>query len=168
MSKAHNMPGWRMAMLASNAQFVEWILRVKSNVDSGQFRPMQTAVVEALKAGQEWYDAMNEVYRRRRDVAGRIMNALGCTFAPQQVGMFLWGRILDFRFRNLDFRFQNLDLGGQSLSEVLADKVLHDAKVFITPGCIFGSAGDSYIRLSLCCKEDVLEKALERIKKNIF
>ena len=90
MSKAHNMPGWRMAMLASNAQFVEWILRVKSNVDSGQFRPMQSAVVEALKAPREWYDGMNAVYRRRRVLAERIMDALGCQYDQRQVGLFLW------------------------------------------------------------------------------
>lgn len=148
MSKSHNMPGWRMAMLASNAQFVQWVLKVKSNVDSGQFRPMQSAVVEALKAGKEWYDEMNNIYRGRRDIAGQIMDVLGCAYDKKQVGLFLWGRIPD-RVKN---------------GETLADKVLYDANVFITPGFIFGNAGDRYVRISLCCKSDVLEKALCRIK----
>ena len=148
MSKAHNMPGWRMAMLASNAQFVQWIVKVKSNVDSGQFRPMQSAVIEALKAEKGWYERMNEVYRSRRDLAGQIMEALGCTYDKQQVGLFLWGRIPD-SVKN---------------SEELADKVLYEANVFITPGFIFGSAGDRYVRISLCCKNELLAEALERIR----
>lgn len=92
MSKAHNMPGWRMAMLASNAQFVQWVLKVKSNIDSGQFKPMQYAAVEALSAPKEWYDNMNRVYRSRRDLAGQIMHTLGCEYDEKQVGMFLWGK----------------------------------------------------------------------------
>ncbi|MDR1115896.1 MAG: aminotransferase class I/II-fold pyridoxal phosphate-dependent enzyme [Tannerella sp.] len=149
MSKSHNMPGWRMAMLASNARFVQWILKVKSNVDSGQFRPMQSAVVEALKAGKDWYEGMNDVYRSRRALAGQIMEALGCTYDGKQVGMFLWGRIS----------------GEVESGEALADAVLYEANVFITPGFIFGSAGDRYVRVSLCCKNHTLEKALERVKK---
>ena len=151
MSKAHNMPGWRMAMLASNAQFVEWILRVKSNVDSGQFRPMQSAVVEALKAPREWYDGMNAVYRRRRILAERIMDALGCQYDRKQVGLFLWGRVPT----------------SAKNGEALADRVLQQAHVFITPGFIFGSAGDQYVRISLCCPEEALEEALERVKTKI-
>ena len=147
MSKSHNMPGWRMAMLASNERFVQWILKVKSNVDSGQFRPMQSAVAEALKAGWEWYDGMNAVYRSRRALAGRIMEALGCTYDDAQVGMFLWGRIP----------------AGAESGEALADAVLYKANVFITPGFIFGSAGDRYVRISLCCKNHALEKALVRV-----
>jgi aspartate/methionine/tyrosine aminotransferase len=146
MSKSHNMPGWRMAMLASNAQFVQWILKVKSHVDSGQFRPMQSAVVEALKAGKDWYDGMNRVYRRRRAIAGQLMHALGCTYDEGQVGLFLWGRIPD-PLKN---------------GEALADKLLHEAHVFVTPGSVFGSAGERYIRLSLCCKEETLCEAHKR------
>jgi len=153
MSKSHNMPGWRMAMLASNARFVEWVLRVKSNVDSGQFRPMQSAVVEALKAGREWYEGMNEVYRRRRNIAARLMEALGCTFDPQQVGLFLWGKIC-----------RNAASAAPSSAEALADKVLYGANVFITPGSVFGSAGANHIRLSLCCKEETLRRALDRVR----
>ncbi len=148
MSKAHNMPGWRMAMLASNAQFVQWVLKVKSNIDSGQFKPMQYAAVEALSAPKEWYDNMNRVYRSRRDLAGQIMHALGCTYDERQVGMFLWGKIPD----------------SATGSEAIADKVLYEANVFLTPGFIFGSNGERYIRISLCCKNETLREALERIK----
>lgn len=151
MSKAHNMPGWRMGMLASNAQFVQWILKVKSNIDSGQFRPMQKAAVEALKAPKEWYDGMNRTYRSRRDLAGQIMHTLGCTYDENQVGMFLWGKIPD----------------GAESSEAVANRVLYEANVFITPGFIFGSGGERYIRISLCCKNETLQEALNRIKNII-
>ena len=148
MSKAHNMPGWRMAMLASNAQFVQWILKVKSNIDSGQFKPMQYAAVEALSAKKEWYDNMNRVYRSRRDLAGQIMRTLGCEYDENQVGMFLWGRIPD----------------SAESGEAIANKVLYEANVFLTPGFIFGSRGERYIRISLCCKNETLEEALKRIE----
>ena len=148
MSKAHNMPGWRMAMLASNAQFVQWILKVKSNIDSGQFKPMQYAAVEALSAKKEWYDNMNRVYRSRRDLAGQIMRTLGCEYDENQVGMFLWGRIPD----------------SAESGEAIANKVLYEANVFLTPGFIFGSRGERYIRISLCCKNETLEEALRRIE----
>ncbi|MDR3266747.1 MAG: aminotransferase class I/II-fold pyridoxal phosphate-dependent enzyme [Tannerella sp.] len=148
MSKSQNMPGWRMAMCASNAQFIQWILRVKSNVDSGQFRPMQSAVVEALKAGEEWYGNNNKIYRQRRVLAGRIMEALDCTYEENQVGLFLWGKISD----------------NEKSSESLADKVLYESNVFITPGFIFGSAGERYIRISLCCNEKMLQKALNSVE----
>ena len=148
MSKAHNMPGWRMAMLASNAQFIQWILKVKSNIDSGQFKPMQYAAVEALSAKKEWYDNMNRVYRSRRNLAGQIMRTLGCEYDENQVGMFLWGRIPD----------------SAESGEAIANKVLYEANVFLTPGFIFGSRGERYIRISLCCKNETLEEALKRIE----
>lgn len=148
MSKSHNMPGWRIAMLASNAQFVEWILKAKSNIDSGQFKPMQLAAVEALDNSEEWHSEMNNIYKSRRQYAEEIMNVLNCKFDPDQVGMFLWGKIPD-----------NYKDSGE-----LADKILYDANVFITPGFIFGSNGSRYIRISLCCNETMLKEALERIK----
>ena len=148
MSKAHNMPGWRMAMLASNAQFVQWVLKVNSNIESGQFKPMQYAAANALQADKSWYDGMNKVYRSRRDLAGQIMQALGCTYDEQQVGMFLWGRIPD----------------SAESAEAIANKVLYEARVFLTPGFIFGSRGERYIRISLCCKNEALQEALNRVK----
>lgn len=149
MSKSHNMPGWRIGMLATNAQFVQWIVKVKSNVDSGQFKPMQLAAVQALKADADWYEGMNKIYRRRRVLAEDILQVLGCTWDSKQSGMFLWARIPD------------------SCSEAaeLADNVLYEANVFITPGFIFGSMGERYIRVSLCCTEEKLTEALGRIKK---
>ena len=152
MSKSHNMPGWRVGMLASNAQFVQWILKIKSNIDSGTFRPMQLAAAQAYQNSDEWHDKMNRtLYRNRRNVAEQIMEALDCTFDPDQVGMFLWGRIPD--------RYQDV--------EELTEKVLHEARVFITPGFIFGSNGARYIRISLCAKEENLAEALRRIKEVI-
>ena len=148
MSKAHNMPGWRMAMLASNAQFVQWVLKVNSNIESGQFKPMQYAAAKALQADKSWYDGMNRVYRSRRDLAGQIMEALGCTYDEQQVGMFLWGRIPD----------------SAESAEAIANKVLYEARVLLTPGFIFGSRGERYIRISLCCKNEALQEALNRVK----
>ena len=148
MSKSHNMPGWRIGMLASNADFVQWILKVKSNIDSGMFRAMQLAAATALEAGEEWYEGNNKNYRGRRRLAGEIMRELGCTYDESQVGMFLWGKIPD------------------SCADVeeLTERVLHEARVFITPGFIFGSNGKRYIRISLCCKDDKLAEALKRIK----
>ncbi|NLE33181.1 MAG: aminotransferase class I/II-fold pyridoxal phosphate-dependent enzyme, partial [Bacteroidales bacterium] len=147
MSKSHNMPGWRIGMLATNPTFLQWIMQVKSNVDSGQFRPMQLAAVEALKADQTWYAGMNAVYKRRRLLAESILKALGCTWDPAQSGLFLWGRVPE----------NGLD------GAALSDKVLYEANVFITPGFIFGSQGERYVRLSLCCTEENLAKALERV-----
>lgn len=148
LSKSHNMPGWRIGMLATNATFVQWILKVKSNIDSGMFKPMQLAAAQALQAEEDWYEANNQNYRNRRHLAGEIMKTLGCTFDENQVGMFLWGKI--------PASCPNV--------EQLTEEVLHRARVFLTPGFIFGSNGDRYIRISLCCKDDRLEEALERIK----
>ena len=148
MSKSHNMPGWRIGMLASNRQFIEWILRVKSNMDSGMFRPMQMAAVQALNAPKEWYGQMNKVYSARRALAQAILEKVGATVAPGQVGMFLWGKV-----------------AGKGVG--ICDDVLYKAKVFITPGFIFGSNGESYIRISLCANEQTLARALERINKEL-
>ena len=148
MSKSHNMPGWRIGMLASNAQFVQWILKVKSNIDSGMFRAMQLAAAKALEADAEWYESNNRNYRNRRHLAGEIMKTLGCSYDENQVGMFLWGKIPDT----------------YTHVEELTERILHEARVFITPGFIFGSNGKRYIRISLCAKEPQLEEALKRIQ----
>ncbi len=148
MSKSHNMAGWRVGMLASNPTFINWILKVKSNIDSGQFKPVMLAAVKGLEAGKEWYDEINAVYASRRKVAEDIMRELGCTFDKAQRGLFLWGRIP----------------ADCESSEVLADKVLYKASVFITPGFIFGSNGERYIRISLCATEENMRQALCRIR----
>lgn len=151
LSKSHNMPGWRMAMVASNPQFIEWILKVKSNVDSGQFLPMMKGAVKALSAGRDWIEEVNAEYRERRVITEEIMTALGCTFDPSQQGLFLWGRIPE----------EITDV------EEFTDKILYEARVFITPGFIFGSNGDRYIRISLCATKDRLKEALSRINNYI-
>jgi len=147
MSKAHNMAGWRMAMLATNAQFVQWILNVKSNVDSGMFRPMMVAAAVALQNTEEWHADMNKVYAKRREIAYKIMNTLGCTYDISQVGMFIWAKIPE-TYKD---------------SGELADEILYGKNVFITPGFIFGDKGNRYVRISLCCPEPMLEEALTRI-----
>lgn len=148
MSKSHNMPGWRIGMLASNEAFVQWILKVKSNIDSGMYRAMQLAAATALGADEAWYEGNNHNYRNRRHIAEEIMDVLGCSYDKNQVGMFLWAKIPD----------------SYADVEVLTEKLLHEARVFITPGFIFGSNGARYIRISLCCKDAKLAEALERIK----
>ena len=150
MSKSHNMPGWRVGMCASNAQFISWILKVQSNIESGTFRGLQLAAAEAYRNSDEWHRVANiERYRARRKYAERIMDVLGCRYNTEQVGMFLWGRIPD----------------NYSNCEELTERVLHEARVFITPGFIFGSNGDRYIRISLCAKEEKLKAALCRIEQ---
>ncbi len=152
MSKAHNMPGWRVGMCISNAEFITWILKIKSNIDSGTFRGIQLAAAQALKNSEEWHHEANiETYRRRRVVAEKIMQILDCKYDNSQVGMFLWGKIPE-HYKN---------------AEELTEKLLHEARVFITPGFIFGSNGERYIRISLCAKEEKIQLALERIKKVI-
>lgn len=148
LSKSHNMAGWRMAMLATNPTFTNWFVKVKSNIDSGQFRPMMLAAVEALKAPQSWYTELNSVYASRRKIAEEIMSVLGCEFSPEQRGLFLWGRIPETELS----------------SEALADRLLYEANIFITPGFIFGSNGERYIRISLCATEENLTRALNTIK----
>lgn len=147
LSKSHNMAGWRVGVAVSNPTFLSWVLRIKSNIDSGQFKPLMLAAAKALEEGEEWHKALNEAYSRRRVIAEKIMTALGCTFNPAQSGLFLWGRINDPAIS----------------SEELADRVLKEKHIFITPGFIFGSNGARNIRISLCAKEEQLEEALKRL-----
>ncbi len=148
MSKSHNMPGWRVGLCASNPTFISWILKIKSNVDSGTFRGLQLAAAQAYDNTDEWHAEANyDTYLRRRKVAEQITTALGCSFDPKQVGMFLWGRIPD----------------GMADAETLTEKVLHEARVFITPGFIFGENGRRYVRISLCADDERMQEALRRI-----
>ena len=147
LSKAHNMAGWRIGMVAAAADVIAEILKVKSQLDSGMFRPLQIAAVEALGQGPEWFEALNEEYTRRRVAAGRIFDTLGLSYNPDSQGLFLWGRVPS----------------GVSAVE-LSDKLLHEAGVFITPGFIFGKNGENYLRISLCATVEVFGRALEKIK----
>lgn len=148
LSKSHNMAGWRIGMAAARPEFIEWILRVKSNIDSGMFRPLQSAAAEALNAPAEWYAELNRVYGERRSAAEKIMHRIGCRFDPKQTGLFVWGRIPET----------------ERDSESLSERILHEARVFVTPGFIFGSRGDRYIRISLCATVEMMNEALKRIE----
>ncbi len=150
MSKSFNMPGWRIGMVATNSTFINWIVKIKTNIDSGTFRPLQLAAAYAYEhSSDEWHHEFNvEVYKPRRALAEQIMSALGCSFDSNQTGMFLWGKIPE----------HYADV------EELTEKVLKEAHVFITPGFIFGSNGRRYIRISLCAKEEQMEEALKRVK----
>ncbi|MBR5101551.1 MAG: aminotransferase class I/II-fold pyridoxal phosphate-dependent enzyme [Muribaculaceae bacterium] len=148
LSKSHNMPGWRMGMLASNSTFVQWILKVKSNIDTGQYKPMMLAAAQALSCDEEWFADLNGEYAQRRAIAEQIVKELGCTFDPAQRGLFLWAKVPE---RHND-------------GEQLADRVLDEARVFIVPGFIFGSNGKYFVRLSLCATQAMLNEALQRIK----
>lgn len=146
LSKCLNMAGWRVGMLVAKPQFVDWVLRVKSNIDSGQPRAIMEGAIAALAADGSWYDSLNAEYAARQAICGRIMDALGCSWRPGQQGLFLWGRIPD----------------SEESAEAFADRILAEKRVFITPGFIFGKAGERYIRISLCAPQPVLEAALER------
>ncbi len=150
LSKSHNMSGWRMGMLASNPQFVKWVLKAKSNIDSGQFKPMQLATVAALQNSAEWHAEMNRVYAERRVWAEKIMTLLGCRYDKNQVGLFVWGKMPK----------------GKASSKEFIDDILHNARVFITPGTIFGSNGEGYVRISLGSAVGKMQEAFERIKKS--
>ena len=149
LSKAHNMAGWRIGMVAADAEVISQILKVKSQMDSGMFKPLQQAAVQALAQGPEWFRQLNDDYRCRRVLAGEIFDMLGVTYDKDSTGMFLWGKVSS--------------VTGQQLS----DKILYEAGVFITPGFIFGKNGEEYVRISLCSKPQVLREAAERISRII-
>ena len=149
LSKAHNMAGWRIGMVAAEPEIISEILKVKSQMDSGMFKPLQVAAIEALSQGPEWFAELNAEYARRRVLAGEIFDMLGAEYNHDSTGMFLWGRV------------------GQAGAEV-SDKLLYEAGVFITPGFIFGKNGDNYIRISLCSKPEVLKRAAEKIRNVIL
>ena len=142
------MSGWRMGMLASNPQFVKWVLKAKSNIDSGQFKPMQLATIAALSNSDEWHANMNKIYAERRVWAERIMDLLHCSYDKRQVGLFVWGKLPD----------------DAPDSKTFVDDILYNARVFITPGAIFGNNGDRFIRISLGSSAEKLEEAYKRIK----
>lgn len=147
LSKSHNMAGWRVGMVAGHSEYITTILKVKSNMDSGMFRPVQEAAAEALGNPPEWYDKVNSVYRERRTLAGEIMDILGCVYDKNQTGLFLWGRIPD-NIRSC---------------ELFVEEILNGANVFITPGFIFGKKGERYVRISLCADLERFKEAKKRM-----
>jgi LL-diaminopimelate aminotransferase len=147
LSKSHNLAGARIGMACGAGDYISTILKVKSNVDSGMYLPVQQAAVAALSNPAEWHEERNDVYRARRRPARAIMDALGCVYEQDQIGLFIWGRVPEI----------------YSSGEELTEKLLHEADVFITPGMIFGSRGGRYVRISLCSPQDDLEEALRRV-----
>jgi len=149
LSKSHNMAGWRLGWLTGNEDLINTVLKIKSNVDSGMFLPVQLAAVKALQNSEEWHQEMNDIYRERRQHAAKILQLLGCTFSAEQTGMFLWAKIPD--------TIEDV--------EEFIDELLYDARVFITPGKIFGSNGERFIRISLCMDKGIIDEAYGRIAK---
>ncbi|WP_018626350.1 pyridoxal phosphate-dependent aminotransferase [Niabella aurantiaca] len=151
LSKSHNMAGWRVGVLCGAADRVNEVLRFKSNMDSGMFLPLQLAAAAALSLGRDWHDEVNAVYRARREKVYDLLDLLGCTYSKDQVGLFMWAAIPQ----------------GYKDGYELADAVLYNADVFITPGGIFGDAGDRYIRISLCGSIERFEAAIDRVSAQI-
>jgi LL-diaminopimelate aminotransferase len=148
LSKSHNMAGWRVGALCGSKNRIDDVLRFKSNMDSGMFLPLQLAAAKALELGQDWHDSVNAVYKNRRTKVFELLSLLQCSFDKTQAGMFVWASIP----------------GSFKDGYAVSDKVLYNANVFITPGGIFGSAGNNYVRISLCAKEEKIDEAIERIK----
>ena len=183
LSKAHNMAGWRIGMVAADAEVITEILKVKSQMDSGMFKPLQLAAVQALAQGPEWFEQLNAEYRRRRVLAGEIFDLIGAEYDHDSAGMFLWGRVgqavafIGPRLRCTQAPptrgWENANSGHQpdqsaeqqiSIGQQVSDRLLYEAGVFITPGFIFGKNGENYIRFSLCAKPEVLKRAAEKIR----
>ncbi|HUX83773.1 MAG TPA: aminotransferase class I/II-fold pyridoxal phosphate-dependent enzyme [Chitinophagaceae bacterium] len=148
LSKSHNMAGWRVGMLAAKKEIITEVLRFKSNMDSGMFLPVQQAAVTALGLEKEWFNSLQEAYRERREQVFRLLDIAGCTYDPDQSGLFVWAKI------------PILYADGYALSDAL----LNGAGVFVTPGGIFGSKGSGYVRVSLCRGLPQLEKAMKRVE----
>ena len=150
LSKSHNMAGWRMGVLVGNAELISHVLRFKSNMDSGMFLPLQMAAVKALQNPQSWYDSLNEIYRQRQTKVFEIMDLLDCKYDTKQIGMFVWAKIPDTYTNSYE----------------LSDEILLGSAVFITPGGIFGTAGERYIRISLCAEITLFDQAIQRIRQS--
>ena len=156
LSKAHNMSGWRIGMVGGAPELVAQVLKVKSQMDSGMFKPLQLAAIQALGQPPEWFEELNSEYVRRRVAAGRILDTLGAVYDHDTAGLFLWGRVASEYAGN-----------GMTAGEVLSERILRQAGVFITPGYIFGRNGNDYVRVSLCAKPEVLDRANKEIEKVI-
>jgi aspartate/methionine/tyrosine aminotransferase len=143
------MAGWRVGMLCAAKERIDEILRFKSNMDSGMFLPLQLAAAKALSLGKDWYDSVNTIYAQRREKVFELLDLIGASYSKDQVGMFVWAKIPN----------------GYADGYAVSDKVLYEANVFITPGGIFGSAGNGYIRVSLCGSVERFEQAIERVKQ---
>jgi len=151
LSKSHNMAGWRIGMVAGRKEYLDYLMRFKSQMDSGMFKPMQLAAAKALEAGPTWYEGINTIYRERKVLAHVLLDHLNCTYDKDQSGLFVWAKV------------PKTEDSGQSL----ADRILMEKRVFITPGFIFGPQGNQYVRVSLCQPREVISSATDRIKGTI-
>ncbi len=151
LSKCYNMAGWRVGALVGAHHIIADVIKFKSNMDSGMFKPMQVAAATALEVGDDWFQNLNEVYHKRKEIACSIFDYLGINYQLNTAGLFVWGRLQDHQ---------------SAFAE--SDKILEKSKVFITPGSIFGSNGDNYLRISLCTNAERLEEALQRIKTTMI
>ena len=147
LSKSQNMAGWRIGVLCGAKERIDDVLRFKSNMDSGMFLPLQLAAATALRLTDDWYESINKIYIQRRQKVYQLLDALGCTYSKNQAGLFIWAKISD----------------AYNDGYALSDDVLYKANVFITPGGIFGSAGNGYVRISLCGSLEKFEEAITRI-----
>ncbi|MEO6313994.1 MAG: aminotransferase class I/II-fold pyridoxal phosphate-dependent enzyme [Chitinophagaceae bacterium] len=148
LSKSQNMAGWRIGMLCAAKERIDEVLRFKSNMDSGMFLPLQLAAARALGLGKDWYQSINKIYRQRREKVFELLELLQCQFSKDQAGMFVWAKVP----------------AGYKDGYALSDEILYNANVFVTPGGIFGSEGNDYIRVSLCCKEENIDAAIVRVQ----
>jgi len=146
LSKSHNMAGWRVGMLCGAKERIDEVLQFKSNMDSGMFLPVQLAAAKALSLGKEWHDEVSKVYKGRREKVFELLDILGCSYSKDQAGLFVWARVPE-KYKD---------------GYVLSDEVLYGSALFITPGGIFGSAGEKYVRVSLC---NTLEKIVEAVAR---
>lgn len=149
LSKSHNMAGWRIGWVAGRKDFIDAVLKVKSNMDSGMFLGLQQAATQALQNGDDWFQQLNKVYTERKQIACELLDRLGCSYSRKQSGLFVWAKAPDHI----------------SDVEKWIDEILYGTKVFITPGFIFGEAGRRYIRVSLCCTVETFREALQRINE---
>jgi aspartate/methionine/tyrosine aminotransferase len=147
LSKSQNMAGWRVGVLCGAKERIDEVLRFKSNMDSGMFLPLQLAAAKALGLGKDWYDSVNAIYRARREKVYQLLDVLGCRYSKEQAGMFMWAKIP----------------AGYKDGYELSDDILYNSNVFITPGGIFGSAGNGFIRVSLCGSIERFEEAIRRV-----
>lgn len=151
LSKSHNLAGWRVGMIAGHPDYLKSVLRFKSNMDSGQFQAIQLAATQALQLPQDWYDGLNSTYSERQQVSFKILKSIDCQFDMKQQGMFVWAKIPDH----------------YADCYALSDELLYERHVFLTPGGIFGSNGDRYVRISLCSDVTTLQKALQNLQNTI-
>jgi aspartate/methionine/tyrosine aminotransferase len=150
LSKTFNMAGWRVGMVLGNAACIDSVLKVKSNMDSGMFFGIQKGAIEALKSDKSWFDSMNAVYKKRRVLTEQLAEKLGCEVYKEGVGLFVWAKLPD----------------GITSAEKFIDEILYEKSIFITPGTIFGSNGEGYIRFALCVKEEKVQEAIDRFLPN--